>query len=109
MLKRSPGSKISGLPSSTIALPEGSFLAGLDRGTVTLHGYGSGKMFVLSGEETALDGTPQESAARTQSTWLKWPLWFKQASSPRTWITPYFVCQKFCMKNLLVKIFLLQF
>ena len=29
MLKRSPGSKISGLPSSTIALPEGSFLAGL--------------------------------------------------------------------------------
>ena len=29
MLKRSPGSKISGLPSSTIALPEGSFIAGL--------------------------------------------------------------------------------
>ena len=87
MLKRSPGSKISGLPSSTIALPEGSFLAGLDRGTVTLHGYGSGKMFVLSGEETALDGTPQESAARTQSTWLKWPLWFKQslALSPENW------------------------
>ena len=54
MLKRSPGSKISGLPSSTIALPEGSFLAGL----VTLHDYGSGKMFVLSGEERALDRTP---------------------------------------------------
>ena len=44
-------------------------------------------MFVLSGEERALDGTPQESAARTQSTWLKWPLWFKQslALSPGNW------------------------
>ena len=44
-------------------------------------------MFVLSGEERALDGTPQESAARTQSTWLKWPFWFKQslANSPGNW------------------------
>ena len=44
-------------------------------------------MFVLSGEERALDGTPQESAARTQSTWLKWPFWFIQslALSPGNW------------------------
>ena len=63
------------------------FLLALSRGMVPLHGYGSGKMFVLSGEERALDGTPQESAAGTQSTWLKWPLWFKQslALSPGNW------------------------
>ena len=56
-------------------------------GTVTLHDYGSGKIFVQSGEERALDGTPQESAASTQSTWLKWPFWFKQslAISPGNW------------------------
>ena len=63
------------------------FLLALSWGTVPLHGYGSGKMVVLSGEERALDGTPQESAAGTQSTWLKWPLWFKQslALSPGNW------------------------
>ena len=59
----------------------------LSLGTVTLHDYGSGKMFVLSGEERAPDGTPQESAARTQSTWLKWPFWFKHslALPPGNW------------------------
>ena len=28
MLKRSPGPEVRGMPSSTIGLPEGSFLAG---------------------------------------------------------------------------------
>ena len=61
MLKRSPGSKVSGMPSSTIGLPEGSFLAGL----VTAYSYLSRKIdltrgFVLCEEEGTLDGTPQE-------------------------------------------------
>ena len=61
MLKRSPGPKVSGMPSSTIGLPEGSFLAGL----VTEYSYPSRKIdltrgFVLWKEEGTLDGTPQE-------------------------------------------------
>ena len=59
MLKRSPGSKVSGMPSSTIGLPEGSFLAGL----VAAYSYPSRKIdltrgVVLCEEEGTLDGTP---------------------------------------------------
>ena len=61
ILKRSPGPKVSGLPSSTIGLPEGYFLAGL----VTAHSYPSRKIdltrgCVLCEEEGATDGTFQE-------------------------------------------------
>ena len=80
MLKRSPGSKVSGLPSSTIGLPEGSFLAGL----IAAYSYPSRKIdltrgLVLCEEERTLDGTPQESDVWTQATWLKSPFWFKQS------------------------------
>ena len=36
------------------------------------------------------------SAARTQSTWLKWPFWFKQslANSPRNWTLSSFIVLK---------------
>ena len=69
MLKRSPGSKVSGMPSSTIGLPERSFLTGL----VAAYSYPSRKIdlkrgFVLCEEEGTLDGTPQESDAWTQAT-----------------------------------------
>ena len=80
MLKRSPGSKVSGMPSSTIGLPEGSFLAGL----VAEYSYPSRKIaltrsFVLCEEERTLDGTPQESDVWTPATWRKWPFWFRQS------------------------------
>ena len=80
MLKRSPGSKVSGMPSSTIGLPEGSFLAGL----IAAYSYPSRKIdltrgLVLCEEERTLDGTPQESDVWTQATWLKSPFWFKQS------------------------------
>ena len=60
-LKRSPGPKVRGMPSSTIGLPEGSFLVGL----VTACSYPSRKIdltrgFVLCEEEGTLDGTSQE-------------------------------------------------
>ena len=60
MLKRSPGSKISGMSSSTIRLPEGSFLTGL----VAAYSYLSRKIdltrgFMLCEEEGTLDGTPK--------------------------------------------------
>ena len=50
MLKRSPGPKVRGTPSSTIELPEGSFLVDI----VTERSYPSRK------EEGTLDGTLQE-------------------------------------------------
>ena len=50
MLKRSPGPKVRGMPSSTIGLPEGSFLVDI----VTECSYPSRK------EEGTLDGTLQE-------------------------------------------------
>ena len=50
MLKRSPGPKVCGMPSSTIGLPEGSFLVDI----VTECSYPSRK------EEGTLDGTLQE-------------------------------------------------
>ena len=50
MLKRSPGPKVRGMPSSTIGLPEGSFLVDI----VTECSYPSKK------EEGTLDGTLQE-------------------------------------------------
>ena len=50
MLKRSPGPKVRGMPSSTIGLPEGSFLVDI----VTECSYPSSK------EEGTLDGTLQE-------------------------------------------------
>ena len=50
MLKRSPGPKVRGMPSSTIGLPEGSFLVDI----VTEYSYPSRK------EEGTLDGTLQE-------------------------------------------------
>ena len=72
MLKRSPGSKVSGMPSSTIGLPEGSFLAGL----VAAYSYPSRKIdltrgVVLCEEVGTLGGTPHESDVWTQATWLK--------------------------------------
>ena len=61
MLKRSPGPKVRGMPSSTIGLPEGSFLVDF----VTEYSYPSRKIeqkggFVLWKEEGTLDGTLQE-------------------------------------------------
>ena len=60
MLKRSPGPKVRGMPSSTIGLPEGSFLVDF----VTEYSYPSRKIeqkggFVLWKEEGTLDGTLQ--------------------------------------------------
>ena len=88
MLKRSPGSiRLVGCLAPPSRCLRDLFSLVLSLCTVTLHDYGSGKMFVLSGEERAPDGTPQESVARTQSTWLKWPFWFKHslALSPGNW------------------------
>ena len=61
MLKRSPGPKVRGMPSSTIGLPEGSFLVDF----VTEYSYPSRKIeqkggFVLWKEEGILNGTLQE-------------------------------------------------
>ena len=66
--------------SSTIGLPEGSFLAGL----IAAYSYPSRKIdltrgLVLCEEARTLDGTPQESDVWTQATWLKSPFWFKQS------------------------------
>ena len=61
MLKRSPGPQVRGMPSSTVGLPEGSFLVDF----VTEYSYPSRKIelkggFVLWKEEGTLDGTLQE-------------------------------------------------
>ena len=77
------------MPSSTIGLPEGSFLAVL----VTEYSYPSKKIGlkeVLCNEKKKehLTGLFKNSEAWTQATWLKSPFWFKQSlanfSSGRT-------------------------
>ena len=70
MLKRSPGPKVRGMPSSTIGLPEGSFLVDI----VTEYSYPSRKE-----EKEHLTGLFKNSEAWTQATWLKSPFWFKQS------------------------------
>ena len=77
MLKRSPGSKVSGMPSSTAW---GIFSRWSGRCVqLPLQEEDLTRGFVLCEEERTLDGTPQESDVWTQATWLKLPFWFKQS------------------------------
>ena len=74
MLKRSPGPKVRGVPSSTIGLPEGSFLINF----VTEYSYPSRKMELKGGlcyekKKEHLTGLCKNSVAWTQATWLQSP------------------------------------